>query len=205
MKELEAFVGAADVEGTISVDAICSFGEGNESAYKIHAMPEKINRIVLTAGKMPESADECVLDDALYGEEMIGSRITVTDNNEEDTLEMFKNRTFTVVGLARSPLYINSERGTTSIGSGRITAFLYVPKEAFDCDYLTEIYITTEQKYDVYTDAYQEYTDSLQDGMEEVTEALVQNRYDELIAEAQEKLTMRRQSLTIRKRKRKRS
>lgn len=188
VKELEAFVGADDVEGTISVDAICAFGDGNESAYKIHAMPEKINRIVLTAGKMPESADECVLDDALYGEEMIGSRITVTDNNEEDTLEMFKNRTFTVVGLARSPLYINSERGTTSIGSGRITAFLYVPKEAFDCDYLTEIYITTEQKYDVYTDAYQEYTDSLQDGMEEVTEALVQNRYDELIAEAQEKI-----------------
>lgn len=188
VKELEAFDEAADVEGTISVDAICAFGEGNESAYKIHAMPEKINRIVLTAGRMPESADECVLDDALYGEDIIGAQITVTDNNEEDTLEMFRSRTFTVVGLARSPLYMNSERGTTSIGSGRLTAFLYVPKEAFDCDYLTEIYVTTKQKYDVYTEEYQEYTDALEDSVEEVTEALVRSRYDELIAEAQDKI-----------------
>lgn len=188
VSELKSFDEAADVEGTISVDAICTFGEGNESAYKIHAMPEKINRIVLTAGRMPESADECVLDDALYGEEIIGSRITVTDNNEEDTLEMFRGRSFTVVGLARSPLYINSERGTTSIGSGRITAFLYVPKEAFDCDYLTEIYITAKEKYDVYTEEYQAYTDVLEESVEEVTEAIVQNRYDELIAEAQEKI-----------------
>lgn len=185
---LKAFEEAADVEGTISVDVLCDFGEGNESAYKIHAVPEKINRIVLTAGRMPERADECVLDDALYGEEIIGSRITVTDNNEEDTLEMFCERTFTVVGLARSPLYINSERGTTSIGSGRLTAFLYVPKDAFDCDYLTEIYVTTKQKYDVYTEAYQEYTEALEDSIEVVTETLVQNRYDELLAEAQEKI-----------------
>lgn len=188
VKELEAFSEAADVEGTISVDAICTFGEGNESAYKIHAMPEKINRFVLTAGRMPEREDECLLDDALYGESMIGSQIMLTDNNEEDTLEMFHTRTFTVVGTARSPYYINSERGTTSIGSGRLTAFLYVPKEAFDCDYLTEIYITTKQKYDVYTDEYQDYVDSLQDEMEDVTEALVQRRYDTLIAEAQEKI-----------------
>ena len=192
---LKAFEEAADVEGTISVDVLCDFGEGNESAYKIHAVPEKINRIVLTAGRMPERADECVLDDALYGEEIIGSRITVTDNNEEDTLEMFCERTFTVVGLARSPLYINSERGTTSIGSGRLTAFLYVQKDAFDCDYLTEIYVTTKQKYDVYTEAYQEYTEALEDSIEVVTETLVQNRYDELLAEAQEKIDDAREEL----------
>lgn len=188
VKELEAFGEAADVEGTISVDALCDFGEGNESAYKIHVMPEKINMIILTSGRMPERADECVLDDALYGEDIIGSQITVTENNEEDTLEMFGNRVFTVVGTARSPLYINNERGTTSIGSGRLTAFLYVPKEAFDCDYLTEIYMTVKQKYDVYTDAYNNYTDAVLDNVEEATEALVQNRYDELIAEAEEEI-----------------
>lgn len=188
VEELESFSEAADVEGTISVDAICSLEGGNESAYKIHAVPEKINQIVLTAGRMPELENECVLDDALYGESIIGSQITVTDNNEEDTLEMFRTRTFTVVGVARSPYYINSERGTTSIGSGRLTAFLYVPGEAFDCDYLTEIYITTKQKYDVYTDEYQDYADSVQDEIEDVTEALVQKRYDTLLAEAQEKI-----------------
>lgn len=188
VEEMAALDEIADVEGTISVDAICAFEEGNESVYKIHAVPETINRVVVTAGRMPEKADECLLDAAFYGEEMLGARITVTDSNDEDTLEMFGNRTFTAVGIVRSPSYINFERGTTSIGTGRISAFLYVPKEAFDCDYLTEIYVTTKQKYDVYTDEYQDLIDSLQDGMEEKTEALAQQRYEKLIAEAQEKI-----------------
>lgn len=178
----------ADVEGAISIDALCAFGEGNESVYKIHTMPEKINRVVVTAGRLPESADECVLDAALYGEEVIGSQITVTDSNEEDTLEMFRERTFTAVGIVRSPYYINFERGTTSIGDGRITAFLYVPEKAFDCDYLTEIYATTKLKYKVYTDEYDAYIDGLQGKMEEIVHKLTVERYDRIIAEAQEKI-----------------
>ena len=178
----------AQTEGAISVDALCSMGEGNESVFKFHTVPEDINRVVVTAGRMPEHADECVLDAALFHENAIGSQITVTDSNEEDTLEMFKNRTFTAVGIVRSPYYINFERGTTSIGDGKISAFLYVPNEAFDCDYLTEIYATTKLKYKVYTDEYEDYIDSLQDKMEDKTHQLVTERYDRLIADAQEKI-----------------
>lgn len=175
----------ADAEGAVSVDALCSLGEGNESVYKFHTVPETINRVVLLAGRMPESPDECLLDSASYGEDALGLRITVTDNNEEDTLDMFQNRTFTAVGIVRSPYYINFERGTTSIGEGKITAFLYVPKEAFDCDYLTEIYLTVQQKYDVYTDEYEDYIDSLQDEIEEKTQLLAIQRYEELISDAE--------------------
>lgn len=188
LAKLKAMDEIADVEGSILVDALCAFEDGNESVYKIHQVPEDVNRIVLTAGRMPESADECVLDDALFDESVIGSQITVTDNNTEDTLEMFGNRTFTAVGIVRSPYYINFERGTTSIGEGRVSAFLYVPKESFDCDYLTEIYVTAAQKYDVYTDEYEDYIDALMDEMEEKTDLLVQNRYGELVSEAQEKI-----------------
>lgn len=188
LEKLKAMDEIADVEGSILVDALCAFEDGNESVYKIHQVPEDVNRIVLTAGRMPESADECVLDDALFDESVIGSQITVTDNNTEETLEMFGNRTFTAVGIVRSPYYINFERGTTSIGEGRVSAFLYVPKESFDCDYLTEIYVTAAQKYDVYTDEYEDYIDALMDEMEEKTDLLVQNRYGELVSEAQEKI-----------------
>ncbi len=188
VSEVAALNEIADVEGAISIDALCAFGEGNESVYKMHTVPDKINRVVLTAGRLPESADECVLDAALYGEDVIGSRITVTDSNEEDTLEMFRERTFTAVGIVRSPYYINFERGTTSIGDGKITAFLYVPKEAFDCDYLTEIYATTKLKYKVYTDEYEDYIDGLQGKMEDTVHELTVDRYERVIAEAQEKI-----------------
>lgn len=178
----------ADAECAVSVDAVCTFGDGNESVYKFHTMPESINQIILTAGRMPEKADECVLDSAFYSEDMIGTQITVTDNNEEDMLEMFGVRTFTAVGIVRSPYYINFERGTTSIGEGKITAFLYVPEEAFACDYLTEIYVKTKQKYDVYTDAYEDYIDGMQEEMEEKTQALALARYERITEDAKKEL-----------------
>ncbi len=178
----------ATAEGAISVDALCAMEEGNESVYKFHTVPEVINRVVVTAGRMPERADECVLDAALFDESAIGTQITVTDSNDEDTLELFKNRTFTAVGIVRSPYYINFERGTTSIGDGKVTAFLYVPKDAFDCDYLTEIYATTKLKYKVYTDEYDAYIDSLQGKMEEEAHQLAAKRYHRLITDAHEKI-----------------
>lgn len=188
VEELMSLSEVADAEGGVCIDAVCALEEESEAVYKFHTITERINKIVVTAGRMPEKAGECVLDDAFFSEEAIGSQITVTDNNLEDTLNMFGTRTFTVVGVARSPYYINFERGTASIGDGKVSAFLYVPKEAFDCDYLTEIYVSAKQKYDVYTDEYEDYIDALIDEMEEKTGTLVFNRYDELVTEARDKI-----------------
>lgn len=188
VEELKELGEIANAEGAVMADALCSFGEGSESVYRFHSVPKTINRVVLTAGRMPQRADECVLDAALFGEDAIGMRITVTDTNDEDTLEMFAGRTFTAVGIVRSPYYINFERGTTSIGNGKIAAFVYVPEEAFDCDYLTEIYATTKLKYSVYTDEYEDYIDGLQGKVEDKTHQIAEERYDRIIGEAREKI-----------------
>ena len=188
VEKLSQMDDAADIEGTISFDALCTIKEENEAVYKIHAIPEKINKVVLTAGRMPQAADECVLDSTQYTEEVIGSAFTVTDSNDEDTLDMFRNRTYTIVGLVQSPYYMNFERGTTSIGDGRIAAYAYVPKESFDSEYLTEVFLTLKEKYDVYTDEYEDYIDGVQDRVEEKTKEVVTQRYQSLIDEAQEKI-----------------
>lgn len=177
-----------DVEGTISLDVLCSIDGENEAVYKVHALPDRINRVELTAGRMPQAANECLVDSTKYAPELIGSAFTVTDSNDEDTLEMFRNRTYTVVGMVRSPYYINFERGTTSIGEGRVEAFVYVPKAAFDSEYFTEVFLTLQDKYDIYTDEYEDYIDSVQDGIEQRTEEVVDERYQGLIDEAQEKI-----------------
>ena len=185
VEALQGWTEAADVEGTISVDALITIDEDNETVYKFLAMPKSVNLISLTEGRMPQTADECILDASYDGEEAIGSVIHITDDNTEDTLEMFGERTYTIVGLANSPLYMNFERGTSSIGDGRIEGFVYVPADAFDCDYLTEIYLTLQEKHTVYSDAYEDYIDATQDDLEELTEQLVQDRYDGLIADAE--------------------
>ncbi|MCM1385875.1 MAG: ABC transporter permease [Bacillus sp. (in: Bacteria)] len=185
VERLAQFPEIEDVEGTITVDAICAIGDGNESVYKLQVVPERINQVVLSAGRMPERSDECVLDDAMYDESLLGAKITVTENNGEDTLDMLHHTIYTVVGFVRSPCYINFERGNSSVGDGKIAGFFCVPKEAFDCDYLTEIYLTTKSKYDVYTDEYNDYIDSLQDGLEDKTEELALARYTRLVEDAQ--------------------
>ena len=185
VEALKDWAQAANVEGTLSVDALSSFEEENEVVYKFLALPESVNLILLTAGRVPEAADECILDASRIGENAIGTVIRITDDNTEDTLEMFGERSYTVVGLANSPLYMNFERGTSSIGDGRIEGFVYVPADAFDCDYLTEIYLTLQEKYTVYSDAYEDYIDATQNELEDLTEQLVQDRYDGLIADAE--------------------
>lgn len=188
LEKLSEMEGIADIEGTISLDALCSIDEGNELVYKIHAVPETINKIVVTAGRMPESEKECVLDSAVFDESMIGSTITVTENNDEETLEMFGERTFTIVGLARSPYYINFERGTTSIGDGKVNGYIYVPLASFDSEYMTEVFVTMEEKYYVLSDEYDDYIDATEDGVENTTEEVVMTRYTELVDDAQAEL-----------------
>ena len=186
--KLSEMEGIADIEGTISLDALCAIDDGDEMAYKIHAVPETINKIIVTEGRMPKSANECVLDSVVFDESIIGKTITVTQSNEEDTLEMFGERTFTVVGIARSPYYINFERGTTSIGDGKINGYIYVPIDAFDSEYMTEVFVTMEEKYYVLSDEYNDYIDATEDGVENKTEEVVMARYHELVDEAQTEL-----------------
>lgn len=183
--KLSDIEGIEDIEGTISVDALCSMEKGNEVVYKIHEIPETINRIEITAGREPESAEECILDSALYEESIIGTEITVTENNDEDTLSMFAVRTFKVVGLARSPYYINFERGTTSIGDGKVNGYIYVPAEVFDSEYMTEVFITLKEKHYVLSDEYYDAVDAVQESVESKTEEVVLDRYHELTEEAQ--------------------
>ena len=190
-EDVDAFAGLEEVEyveGSISVDVFCGIDDESDAVYKLHTLPETINQVVLTAGRMPDQADECVLDSQQFDESVIGSVLTVSDSNEEDTLDLFRNRSYKVVGLVRSPYYMNFERGTTSIGEGRITAFGYVPMDSFDSEYLTEIFLTLKEKHGVYTEEYDNYIESLEDGIENKTGEVVQNRYQGLIDEAQEKI-----------------
>ena len=190
-EDVDAFAGQEEVdyvEGSISEDVFCGIDDESDAVYKLHALPETINQVVLTAGRMPDQADECVLDSQQFDESVIGSVLTVSDSNEEDTLDLFRNRAYKVVGLVRSPYYMNFERGTTSIGEGRITAFGYVPMDSFDSEYLTEIFLTLKEKHGVYTEEYDNYIESLEEEIENKTEEVVQNRYQGLIDEAQEKI-----------------
>ena len=189
--DVEAFRQEPDVryaEGTYSFDALYSGIGERETALKTMSLPEHVNGIELVSGRMPVQRDECVID-ANMGNVAIGDQITLTDTNEADTLDIFKQRTFTVVGMVQSSYYINFERGTTSIGNGKVSGFVYMEPEVFDCDYYTEVFVRFDQDYEIYSQAYKDYIAEHKDSWETLCKQRGNIRYETLKDDAQQELS----------------
>lgn len=190
-EDIAAFSKEGDViaaEGAISADVLCLDNTENESAMKVYSLPDTINQLVLKAGRMPENEKECVVDSNKYTEAALGTTIVFTENNNQDTLDLFKEKEYTIVGIVQSPCYLNFERGNTTIGSGRLAGFLYVSKASFECDYDTEIFIKLNSQGQIYSKQYEDYIDRKKEKWESLCEDRVNRRYEKLVSEAEDKL-----------------
>jgi putative ABC transport system permease protein len=101
-------------------------------------LTDGMNEVDLISGRMPRRGDECLLDATFYGEEAMGTVLTLSSENAEDTRDTFAFDAYTVVGLANASYYVNFERGNTSLGSGRHAGYVYIPADGFQTDYYTE-------------------------------------------------------------------
>ena len=63
--------GVEDAEGVFYTDLIVSSEEGEDAVYRFYAIPEKINRLVLRGGRMPEAPDECLADGQRYDDSIL--------------------------------------------------------------------------------------------------------------------------------------
>lgn len=177
----------ADAEGLIYTDLIVNLNGGTEdSVYRFYALPERVNRIVLLGGRMPESPDECLADGYHTDDSILGATVTLSETNSEEALESMNGRTYTVVGYVSTPLYMDMNRGTTSVGSGSISNYFFVPVEAFDVDYYTEIHVTIPGEYDIYTDEYNDAMDAAAERLEPLVQPYADDRVERLKAEAEE-------------------
>ena len=179
-----------NAEGEYVLDAFAAAG-GSETVVKILSLSEQgISDVLLREGRMPERADECVVEENML--ELLGVSIgdTITlepDSKMEDALA---DDTYTVVGTVRSPVYISVERGTSTIGSGTARAYLYLPRDAFALDYYTAAYVRVSGAAEMtaFYDDYDDYIDDVIDSLEDFADARATLRHDELVEEATEKL-----------------
>lgn len=186
------------VEGDVSFDILCSDGSG-EMVIEAHSIPQKLNRVVLVEGRMPEKDTECVVDSNLYGSSDIGKKIKLSQQNEESDLEHFTYTEYEITGLVQSPLYIQFERGTTSLGTGKISGFLYLLPTGFQADYYTDIYVRFHEDFPLYSDAYTEYIDAKTDVWEALTQTVAEERYDTVLADARRQLADGKEELAEKK------
>lgn len=197
-ENVEALAEKEDVraaEGAISAEVLYKDAGENERVIKMHSITEKVNKLKLVAGEMPQSADECVVDSALFSEDAIGSKLVLSENNTADDLDKFAYKEYTITGLVQSPCYIQFERGNASIGNGRISGFAYILKDGFTVDYDTEIYIKFDEDYDIYSDEYDSYMDAKEADWEAYTKEQAEIRYDKMVKDAQDELDEKKEEL----------
>ena len=175
----------ADAEGIIYLDAIAGLqGSGKDAVFRFYALPERVNRVMLRGGRMPQRPDECLIDGYIATDAILGTTITISSTNEDETLEAMVYDTYTIVGYVSTSLYMDMNRGTTSVGNGSLETYLFIPREGFDVDYYSEIHVTLPGDYAVYTDQYNEAMESAANRLEPQLEDLAEHRFRNVKADA---------------------
>lgn len=188
--------GAADAEGSVTVDYFSKDRDGNSIILRAHSLTEKINTVELTSGRMPESPGECVADEHFFTESDIGRILKVTDENSKDTKKALKYKGYTVVGLVTSPYYLmKNERGTGTIGDGSISAFVYIGKTGFDTDCYTELFVTSEKQGYVYSDEYDSNINNEKQLVKSTAEDRCEKRYNEIVSDAKAEINKAQREL----------
>lgn len=203
-KALEQVDGIQKVEAGYSTDVLCT---GTDSQAVLHMMSilPTMNTLTLEEGRLPQRADECVVDADLLAKDgflthngyQIGDKIKLTSGTDDPVTDTLAGDTFTIVGSVSSPKFISFGRGNTTIGTGSVSGFAAVLPESFQMDVYTEIYATVDgaKELTAFTDAYTEQVDQVIQDLEAVKKERQNARYEEIMAEAEEKIADGKQEL----------
>ncbi|MEG1558227.1 MAG: FtsX-like permease family protein [Oscillospiraceae bacterium] len=190
--------GVDGVMAGYSVDAESLIGD-KEQVMRIHSLPDDmsdtnedyINRPVLVKGRMPQNDSECLLGVSKIDLNKIdiGSKISL-ENIAGESDDLLKVREFTVVGLVQSSYYISFTLGTSSIGNGNISHFLFVPQGAFNSEVYTDVFATMSgaAELDCFGREYKAGVDTSVESLKTVAKEREKIRYNEVMEEATAKI-----------------
>lgn len=163
-----------------------------EYVLNVSELNNEVNTVNLVKGKLPKNANECLVESSLLLklDKKIGDKIRIEEVLSDDEENSFINNELTVTGTIESPLYISRERGTSTLGSGKINYYMYVPKENIKSDIYTSIYLKVANAKELNTtsEEYKNIVESAKERIEEIEDTQKQKRYDSLINEANQKL-----------------
>lgn len=151
-----------------------------------------LNRFQLVTGRLPQSPDECLAAAyAPHAQLSEGDIVDITSANE-DLDKIFTTKHLRVVGTISSPLYPYTRSfGSTTIGSGSIDQYIFVPTSTFQQDFpYTELYISVEGADSVQSnsDAYKNIVGATKERIEAQKDRMSVFRQHEVQELAQSKL-----------------
>lgn len=193
MDAIRAVDGIRGIYPTYSKDVFVKNDRNANLIAKMIAIPDvttaayadkTIDEPVVLKGRMPQSANECVVEkhSQMRTTFNIGDTVSVYTTDSENPLSYSLVRdSWTVVGIVMNPQYISYERGNTTIGDGSIDTYIMIPESNFCYEVYTDVYLTMEDAaaYGAFDDGYW----NVMDGNVEEFEAVADVRKDERFAE----------------------
>ena len=117
----------------------------------------------------------------LFGGLEIGETITLSSGTDTPIGDSLANDTYTIVGTCYTPTYLSYQKGSSSIGSGTLNTFIYVPEQNILSDYYTEVDVLVEgaKIYNSYEEDYFDVIDPVVKEIEKIADGQIQVRIQE--------------------------
>ena len=154
--------------------------DSNAVALYGYQRSQKQNQLALRSGHLPRNGHQIVLDNRAktkYGYRL-GQRFTF------DRSANLKHRTYTIVGFADSPSYIDgSLRGSANVGDGTVKFFASIPAAQMNLPAATLLNVSFPalQNRDTFSDGYQTRVTDKVTALKHVFKTRAQQRSSELL------------------------
>ena len=177
------------VEGSYTADCAAFLGDTvSADTVRFLSITKNVNKLKLESGRMPEKPDEIVIDGYRISSAHIGEKLVIADETSESAREMFKYKEYTIVGTARTPVYMNFQRGTSDEGSGSVLYYVCALPEAFDSEYFTEAYLYADTGLYIYSDEYKDWAKNAEDQYGDIVDDVINKRFERLLKDEYQKL-----------------
>lgn len=176
------------VDGNFETDGQIEVGN-KEVIAKVMSLND-FNTPVLIDGSLPSAKNECVVEERFLtvNKKNIGDTIELNikdmqNDNGEDVPYLYEKE-LKIVGTVQSPMYISVDRGTSTLGSGKIDYYMYIPKSNVQANSIyTNIYVKVKDanKYTTSSKKYEDCVNSVKTEIEKIKDNREKSRYDSLV------------------------
>ncbi|BDR57316.1 ABC transporter permease [Xylocopilactobacillus apis] len=143
------------------------------------------NKLSVTAGRLPRTNKEIVLDDQAKKDYHLGDQFKIKSTQ-------INNHQFKIVGFVKSPLFINNEeKGYANVGKGQVDYFAYLSESAFSTPVksLIQVSFADLKNKSTYSESYKKAVKKDIARLKKTLKNRPQERLNELLRQFDEQLS----------------
>ena len=151
------------------MDVLSEDQHGAVRVTRAEELERSLDRFELIEGRLPQNNDEALVLDVgmTKGERRTGEVFRLFLENE-DINEKLYHKTYTVVGVVKTPAYMAKTLGTSLLQNRNLELVIYIPAFNFKSEYYTTVYASLKDAADInsFSRSYKDFTELAREDIE---------------------------------------